>query len=251
MDSESDAALMLLQVGTKDERLLSNDETTLHEKDDEEANFDEQDDDADSLNEQEEDGDHEDNEGVSSSGQLEANEADRRRKPYHRRRSDSASSANRRSSKKTTSAVTPMGELVGTNEICNRGCTSSRAWAGVYTAQKCNEECFKRKDCAYFWVSEEAKHCGVCTEKQYKSCRKGYQKGYNMYKKYVLTFPFTGTCKEAASSTKRLGKEKGCQKRVKDLGHFAWSYEKSTKTCRTWKTCTASAPGEYIIQQAR
>jgi len=235
VNPESDAALMLLQVGTKGGRLLAkaslddgedDEEAAMHEKDDEEANFNEQDDDADSLTEQEEDADHEDNEGFSSSGQFKANEAGWRRR-----------------------SVSTMGQQVARDQFCGSSCYSPRPWAGVYSAQKCNEECTKRSDCAYFWVSDRNKHCGVCTARQYSSCRKQYQKGYNIYKKYVLTFPFKGTCKEAVSSTKRLGKQTGCANRAKKLRHVAWSYER--KTCRSWKRCTAAAPGDFTINKAR
>lgn len=147
----------------------------------------------------------------------------------------------------------PVGPLSQADKYCKRGrqtsCSSPRGWltAGL-TLAKCSDKCTNSRTCKFFFYNADSEHCGICSKCDARMASQKNQEGYSVYKKWVLTFPFKGLCKERHSSEKSLKKAKGCKKRAKKTGAVAYAYK--SKKCRTWKKCSQNKKGNWQVKKA-
>jgi hypothetical protein len=150
----------------------------------------------------------------------------------------------------------PTGPLESADKYCKRGrktsCSSPRGWLRLeLSLAKCSDKCTNSRSCKKFYYNSETMHCGVCSKCDAGIASQKNQEGYSVYKKWVLTFPFKGLCKEKHSSEKGMGKARGCKKRAKKLGAVAFAYKGKTKKCRTWNKCSSDKKGNWYVNKVR
>ena len=146
----------------------------------------------------------------------------------------------------------PTGPKESSDAWCKSGkkCSSPRGWINAQLSlAKCSDKCTNSRTCKKFWYNADSMHCGICSKCDAGVPSQKNQEGYNIYKKWVLKFPFKGLCKEKHNSEKSLKKARGCKKRAKKLGAVAFAYKK--KKCRTWKKCSQNKKGGWYVNKAR